>query len=139
MTPLYQELNRWAGLPFLWGKYDCCMLAMDWCERILGQDPAADLRGRYGTLDGAYRIGWFERPVELIAERVEPLGIRRVQSPQDGDLAVLAMIDDPRNAPHAGIHVAGHWAAKSERGVVIRQPAYVSVSAIWGLGYDASS
>ena len=39
-----------------WGTFDCCTLAGDVVLVITGVDPIADVRGKYSTEQGAYRI-----------------------------------------------------------------------------------
>lgn len=39
--------------PFEWGRTDCAMLAADVVQALTGQDPAAELRGRYSDDAGA--------------------------------------------------------------------------------------
>ena len=39
-----------------WGAFDCCTLVGDVVLAITGVDPIADVRGKYSTEQGAYRI-----------------------------------------------------------------------------------
>jgi hypothetical protein len=41
---------------FQWGVHDCCLFAADWALLFTGQDPAADLRGTYGSALTAKRL-----------------------------------------------------------------------------------
>jgi hypothetical protein len=63
------------GVPFKWGKQDCCLFAADWILRATGKDIAAPLRG-YRSALGALRR------VESMGETVEDvpghLGLREV-------------------------------------------------------------
>jgi len=43
-------------LPFQWGVNDCCLFAADWALLFTGQDPAADMRGTYGSALSAKRL-----------------------------------------------------------------------------------
>lgn len=43
-------------VPFKYGKADCGLTVADWVLDATGQDPAADLRGRYRSAAGAIRV-----------------------------------------------------------------------------------
>lgn len=42
--------------PLVWGKSDCLLTACDAIEAMTGIDPAADIRGKYKSKAGAYRL-----------------------------------------------------------------------------------
>lgn len=42
--------------PLVWGKSDCLLTACDAIEAMTGIDPAADIRGRYKSKAGSYRL-----------------------------------------------------------------------------------
>jgi len=43
------------GQPFAWGSRDCVLFAAGAIEALTGEDPAAEVRGRYATRIGALR------------------------------------------------------------------------------------
>ncbi|WP_407673237.1 DUF6950 family protein [Ochrobactrum chromiisoli] len=42
--------------PLVWGKSDCLLTTCDAIEAMTGGDPAADIRGKYKSKTGAYRL-----------------------------------------------------------------------------------
>lgn len=42
--------------PLVWGKSDCLLTTCDAIEAMTGIDPAADIRGKYKSKAGAYRL-----------------------------------------------------------------------------------
>lgn len=94
---MYRRLGLWenrlAALiaeaqrkPFRWGSHDCALLAADAVKALIGEDPAAGLRGAYTTEEEAAAIlapfgglkglakafceGWeFESVSPLLAQR----------------------------------------------------------------------
>ena len=42
--------------PLVWGKSDCLLTTCDAIEAMTGVDPAADIRGKYKSKAGAYRL-----------------------------------------------------------------------------------
>lgn len=49
-------LQEAATTPFVWGRRDCVLFAADAVLVMTGEDPAAEIRGRYETAIGAARI-----------------------------------------------------------------------------------
>lgn len=72
-----ERLNLWLmateHTPFVWGRHDCCLFAADGVEVLTGWDAMADLRGKYDSERGAYRLiaaaGGLDR---LVTERMGP-------------------------------------------------------------------
>lgn len=63
--------------PLVWGKSDCLLTASDVVSAVLGTDPAVDIRGRYKTRIGAYRLikkYGFANLGEVLANRFEEIG-----------------------------------------------------------------
>ncbi|MDX0424528.1 hypothetical protein GOC88_16860 [Sinorhizobium medicae] len=77
---------RWGGV----GGDDCTTFCARWVEENIGEDPADDFRGSYGTAEEAQRIiDAHGGLVALFAHQVEPLGLKRVQQPGTGDIGIL--------------------------------------------------
>jgi hypothetical protein len=53
---LAAEIERHRRLPFAWGENDCVLFAADCVTAVTGEDPAAEIRGRYRTAIGARRL-----------------------------------------------------------------------------------
>lgn len=79
MTP-EQNVIVWArgllGQPFVWGKTDCAMLALQGLDRFTGGDYASRYAGLWGSKTEALRHYRVELPSEVLqgfgAERVVP-------------------------------------------------------------------
>lgn len=55
-TRLNQAIQAARWRPFVWGEHDCCLFAANVVRAMTGNDPAADLRGRYRSRSGAGRL-----------------------------------------------------------------------------------
>lgn len=135
-SALYAEINAWHAIPFMWGRYDCALLVSDWVKRVVGRDPAVDLRDTYRDINGAARIGWFRDPVGVMGSRMEAIGLRRIQAPSIGDIGIIERRDDARGDPYAAIYLGDCWAVKGEHGAVTWAPSLVEMRAAWSVGYE---
>lgn len=94
MMTLDEFLEAEDALPFVYGgnpgTVDCLMRCADWAAALTGKDPAAGWRGTYSTAAGAWRIvtraGGM---VAHVAGLLEPLGWRRTDTPDAGDIGVV--------------------------------------------------
>lgn len=69
---------------------DCHTVCASWALQLTGIDPAAQFRGTYSDADGARAIvDDAGGSVPLIAAQILPLGFKRVQNPQSGDIGVV--------------------------------------------------
>lgn len=137
MQPLFQELHRWACMPFVWGETDCCLVLADWIARVKGADPAAHLRGMYSTPGECERETRFlSDPVGCMARCADSIGgLPMVAVPARGDVGVYRRHGE--RWPYGGIWTGSLWASKGKDGVTFLKPAQVSPLACWGLGYEA--
>lgn len=74
--------------PFTWGSHDCVLFAADCVEACTGVDPAAGMRGTYGTPIGAARVlkragGMEALAIEHLGPEVPPL------MAQPGDVGIV--------------------------------------------------
>jgi hypothetical protein len=53
---LAQFIEERRSMPFAWSTNDCCIFAADWLRLCTGQDFAHDMRGRYTSGLGAFRL-----------------------------------------------------------------------------------
>lgn len=87
---LADHLNAAAAEPFTWGHSDCCLMPSDWMKARIGIDPAAPLRGRYGTAFGALRHitarGGF---VQMVRDLMRDAGFAETDSPVPGDVGIV--------------------------------------------------
>ncbi|MCM2293027.1 hypothetical protein NAC44_11910 [Allorhizobium sp. BGMRC 0089] len=106
--------------------------AASWCFCAIGIDPAADLRGTYRTREAAHAL--LERAgghAAFMAAHLDPVGARRVQHPQDGDIGLCRMLagDDETTAAIALVGVVRFgpaWAAIAPHGVVVRRSEHIA-------------
>ena len=141
MTPLYQELHRWAAKPFIWGETDCMLCLAEWVLRVTGRDPAAAVRGVYDSRGSCQReTGFLRNPIMAVEACLDTIGgLPRVDTPQPGDMAVLMLLDsEGRISPCGALWLGSAWGCKGPDGVTTLSPHAVSkVLAIWGVGYEA--
>lgn len=137
MKPLFQELHRWAGLPFVWGETDCVMVLADWVQRLHGVDPAADLRMAYRSAGECQRMtGFYTEPVALFDRLLTPLGIARTAAPKRGDIGIVMLTVDGRQRPHGAICAGVAWATKGEDSVTSYRPPQRAILAAWDMRYS---
>lgn len=121
-------LEQYIRLPhrWQWGFCDCTLFAADWVVEATGKDPGADLRGTYFDAIGAAAVvraaGGVER---LVGSKLAPLGFKRVQAPQDGDIGVVMAItgvgsegSEFKDIP--AIKFGPLWAVMSARGAMVK-------------------
>lgn len=140
MTPLYQEIHRWRGLPFQLGHTDCVLVLCDWVHRVKGHDPAAHIRGMYDDWQSCERVtGWVRDPVGAVDALWDTIGgLPRTQRPRPGDVAVIHAPSVDRFRPAGALWMGACWACKSRDGAVtLALDAVPQVMAIWSVGYEA--
>lgn len=53
---LYKEYSELARRKrFVWGEFDCCLMAADWIKYVSGVDVAEPFRDRYSDARGAWK------------------------------------------------------------------------------------
>ena len=141
MTPLYRELHRWAGLPFIWGETDCMMCLADWVLAVKGQDPAAHIRGTYDSRGSCQReTGFLREPVKAVEACLATIGgLPRAERPEKGDVAIIvAQEPDGRMTPCGALWLGRAWGCKGPQGTTTLSPRAVpQVLAVWKVGYEA--
>ena len=138
MTPLYQEMHRWARTPFVWGETDCMLCLADWVLRVKGVDPAAHIRQMYDGPGSCQReTGFLRDPVAAVEACLATIGgLPRVDDPEPGDVAIVKAVGtDGRIASCGAIWLGDAWGCKGQRGTTTLKPHLVEVVAIWGVGY----
>ena len=114
MITLTEHLQAGAAQPFVWGAHDCCLWPSDWMKARRGVDPAAPLRGRYGTAFAAYRhiqrLGGFEVMVRAL---MADAGFAETNTPQPGDVGII----ETDQGPALAIRTQRGWAANGPTGV----------------------
>ena len=140
MSPLYRELHRWRGTPFIWGESDCFLCCCDWIETVTGKDPAADIRGTYDSRGSAHReTGYLRDPIGSIEKYLDTIGgLKRGDKLNAGDIGLIMMQEsDGRRVPFAAIWLGEAWACKGPDGATTISPEVVQVLASWEVGYEA--
>ncbi|WGG61952.1 hypothetical protein QA414_15665 [Brucella intermedia] len=62
--------------PLVWGRSDCILTAADAVDAVLGDDPAKDIRGKYKSKTGAYRLikqRGFQSVADVLASKFEEI------------------------------------------------------------------
>ena len=75
--------------PLVWGKSDCLLTTCDAIEAMTGVDPAADIRGKYKSRAGAYRLiklRGFGSLGAVLADRFEEIPVAMAQR---GDVGIF--------------------------------------------------
>lgn len=75
--------------PLVWGKSDCLLTTCDAIEAMTGVDPAADIRGKYKSKSGAYRLikqRGFDSLGAVLADRFEESPVAMAQR---GDVGIF--------------------------------------------------
>ena len=134
MRPHIAALHVWANTPHEWGYSDCMMVLADWVRVVRGFDPAADLRGTYGSPDWC-PLGRSYRndPAPVLRRAFAALPV--VATPRLGDVALVEI----RGQRHlfGALKIDGrNWAMKTEaQGVLITRAVHPVLT--WGVDYAA--
>lgn len=115
---------RWGGV----GGDDCVTFMAAWGIELTGRDAMAALRGTYAGKDAAYAIVAADGGMVPLVDRLfSQIGARRVQIPEDGDIAIVT----ERDGHEVGaIRFGPLWAMMSPHGVIAKAwPA----KAVWRL------
>lgn len=138
------DIKEYLSLPhrFMWGGdgrphpadprsqfyNDCTTFCATWVEMQIGIDPASDLRGTYRDEEGAHAI--LEAAggiIPFMAGRLEPLGFKRVQQPQDGDIGVIhAVAGLGYSADIAALRFGPLWAALGHGGISAKRTEHLA-------------
>ncbi|MDW9814298.1 hypothetical protein GOC60_05140 [Sinorhizobium meliloti] len=116
---------RWGGM----GGDDCTTFCGTWLQESVGVDPAEEYRGTYSTAKGAHdiltRAGGV---VAFAAAALEPMGFKRVQYPQDGDVGVVKAPTglDGETKEICAIRFGPLWALLAPSGVVAKRLDHVA-------------
>ncbi len=130
MDLLSSFLSADAARPFAWGIRDCGLRLADWVLAVRGLDPAADVRGCYGS-EAELRVlmGWGGLPrfVDRLARRG---GLSRVSDPKRGDIAVIALRGAP---PQGAIRLDRGWSILADGGVARVPDTGVRIIGAWSV------
>lgn len=104
-------IQQTSRLPWSWGAVDCTLWVADWVLLRTGVDPAAALRGTYGTEAEADALiaGGLVTVVDAQG------ALTRTDAPQAGDVGVIAVM----GREVAAIHAGDGWAFRHPEGVGI--------------------
>lgn len=99
---------------------DCTTFCASWVEFMTGIDPARDLRRTYATADGAHAIvDSAGGHVRFMAGRLEPIGCKRVQNTEDGDIGcVVAPVGMNEFSEIGAIRFGPNWVTIGPVGLV---------------------
>lgn len=118
-----------ARRPFAYGSTDCALVIADRWLQAHGADPAAHLRGAYGTEDECAAVlaanGHLPR---LVARLARSVGAPRTDDPKPGDFAVVRHQGRWWGAIRTP---SGRWAIKAHDGLACLRN--VRVVAAWSV------
>ncbi len=100
--------------PLVWGKSDCLLTVADAVEAVTGNDPAKDIRGKYKSKTGAYRLiksRGFDSLIVILADRFEEVPASLAQR---GDVGVFV---NENGDQAAGYFCEYGFAVKGEDGL----------------------
>lgn len=139
MSPIFQELHRWMGMPHIWGQSDCITVLADWIEKVTGIDPMADVRMTYHDAGSCQReTGFLRDPITAVAKYVEGVaGLKRGNELHVGDVAIIRRRDDQAQVPLGALWTGSAWACKGPKGATTLSPKLVEILAFWSVGYEA--
>lgn len=109
-------LQRYVGRPFAWGD-DCGLFLADWWLECHGVDPAATLRGTYGTEQD--KIALLEARggiLKVVSGCATAVGAKRTRQIVPGCFGVIR--------PGIGaIRSTGYWVVRSPAGIAFLKEA----------------
>lgn len=117
-------IEQRRGAPFRWGTNDCALFAADAVLATTGQDPAAALRGTYGSAEGAARVLQQHGGVQALAAAALPQYPRALMA-RRGDVVCVPLAGRPTLGVVAG---NGCWCSPGERGLEFRPMAEVALA-----------
>lgn len=111
---LQRFLRETAGRAFVWGEDDCSLFLANWWRFVNGADPAAHLRGTYGTEADCHALVKGEGGlVRLVGRIAREAGAQPTRAPARGDMALIRA----GGAIIGGICAGDLWAIRNEGGV----------------------
>lgn len=111
---VFEFLRAEAANSLVWGQSDCAIFASEWWRVSRGVDPAAPLRGTYGSAAECAAVlregGGLVAVCDALCLAV---GARRTDAPRLGDLGVIAL---PNGIEMAAISTGVLWGVRTRRG-----------------------
>lgn len=80
---------------FQLGEFDCGLFVADWCAEVRGIDPAAEIRGRYDTLEQALALTGTRTLPAMFDRLLRGAGLTRTRHLAYGDIAVIRIANGP--------------------------------------------
>lgn len=115
LQPFLADLAR---RPFAWGACDCSLIIADWWRLNHGVDPAAHLRGTYGSEAECDALLAREGGrLALVGKLAARVGAVPTEDPRPGDFGVVA--GGPIEDLPAIMAPDRKWAAKSLAGLIV--------------------
>lgn len=127
--PLPPFLAAAAERPFSWGDFDCLMWLAEWVKARRGVDPGAWHRFTYSNAFEAVKlVAKAGGMVAHVESCVAPLGLKRIDHPKAGDIAVVNS-----SSGHMGALMLGKASAAClmERGLLYVRTTDWPVLASW--------
>lgn len=130
-----EDMNKFIAAnrftPFVWGKFDCCLMVADCMKAMTGEDFAQDYRGKYSDQDGAMAVltasaGSLERTLEGLHDAFGWQEVENLNYMQRADICLLSSVAFHGFGGMLGIHL-GEWVGvMGEEGMLFTSPKHVS-------------
>lgn len=115
-----------ATRPWDWSHVDCCMAIADLSIAYGTDDPAADLRGSYGSEAECFAVMEAASGLPAFFDRLGRVGWRRVYTPSEGCVAAVGSPTVPtrqwgavRHGQRWNVRLAHGWVPFTARPLVI--------------------
>jgi len=109
---LAAQIESMDGVPFEWGKTDCCMFAANVVEEMTGIDYAKEFRGKYKTMKGAIRALKRKGLDEVMDGK-----FKRTDFPKRGDVVLINKEITEQPIPALGICIGMQIALMGDDGL----------------------
>lgn len=137
MTTVREFLVAEAAKPFHWGDTDCAAMVDRWITIATGASPLDRFGRRHRTEEEAR--AWLGEPGGLayaFGSVLSAYGLRRVQHPVEGDVALV--IESRRLC--SAIHAGSHWVSRDATGfIAMPVDNFLKAWSICPLPFPASS
>ena len=108
-------LRKQASAPFSYGLSDCALMPADWCASECGIDPAASLRGKYGTETEWQKLASDAGGLSSLWDRLgREAGLVETGQPALADIGLVEIADF---GIFGAIKMANRWIVKLDRGI----------------------
>lgn len=125
-SEVLKAMSDWTIRDMEWGVDDCMLSVANILVHLIGVDPASEVRGRYKTRLGAYRILGRGGTLQMAKSTAKSLGWRQIrpETAMPGDVGLISKLVKNRRGDVEVMAVAvvcrdaGWFVARAKRGFV---------------------